>query len=368
MSRPSYIEELEQKLPRDLFDLLDRTNGAAELAQELPRRFQPREVTTPTDRQRAWELAGFHYIFKQRYYDAIPILAALYDHMLSAQEESGQRVHKGMPLVWLRDCYWDLGLVAHAKRYMMLTLCEDAIRDRGKISPAAGVYFRLVWAHGLADRAVREYGRAVFSLQQASPDECLYPERILQLIGHDWMTEAPVQKESQLYVANTRYISFLMKGLGDPAGRTLEDLATYILACIPGCRVNQRQRSHSTEYDLVCAIDGTPVDFRSEIGRYFLCECKDWNRPADFTSMAKLCRVLDSVKARFGILFSKEGITGTGKTKDAEREQVKVYQDRGMVIVVIDENDLERVAEGEHFINLLRGKYERVRLDLFASE
>ena len=111
-------------------------------------------------------------------------------------------------------------------------------------------------------------------------------------------------------------------------------------------------------------MEGFDVDFRSELGRYFVCECKDWDEPADFTTMAKFCRVLDSVKSRFGILFSKSGIFGEGKTKYADREQLKVFQDRGMVIVVIDGKDLELISEGENFINLLRTKYERVRLDL----
>jgi len=74
---------------------------------------------------------------------------------------------------------------------------------------------------------------------------------------------------------------------------------------------------------------------------------------------------LDSMKSRFGILFSKKGITGAGKSDYAEREQLKVFQDRGMVIIVIDESDLEKIAAGANFIAMLREKYELVRLDLF---
>ena len=50
-----------------------------------------------------------------------------------------------------------------------------------------------------------------------------------------------------------------------------------------------------------------------------------------------------------------------------EREQLKVFQDRGMVVVVIDRGDLDSVVEGASFIDLLRSKYERVRLDLTHS-
>ena len=111
-------------------------------------------------------------------------------------------------------------------------------------------------------------------------------------------------------------------------------------------------------------MEGFEVDFRSELGRYFVCECTDWDSPADFTLLAKFCRVLDSVKSRFGILFSKQGISGEGKNRDAGLEQLKVFQDRGMVIVVIDQSDLEQVANGANFISLLRTKYENVRLNL----
>src|SRR5205085_10132178 len=102
----------------------------------------------------------------------------------------------------------------------------------------------------------------------------------------------------------------------------------------------------------------------SELGRYFVCECKDWKNPADFSSFAKLARVLDSVKSRFGILFSKNGISGKGETRYAEREQLKVFADRGIAIIVITEQDIERVASGESFLSMLRTKYETVRLDV----
>ena len=49
-----------------------------------------------------------------------------------------------------------LGFVVHAKRYLMLTLVEDALREQGVVTPnTSGVYFRLVWRQGLADVELR---------------------------------------------------------------------------------------------------------------------------------------------------------------------------------------------------------------------
>jgi hypothetical protein len=106
------------------------------------------------------------------------------------------------------------------------------------------------------------------------------------------------------------------------------------------------------------------LDFRAELGRYLICECKDWARPADFTTVAKFCRILDSTKCRGGILFSQIGISGSGTTEDAAREQLKVFHDRDLAILVIDCSDLEALAKGGNLIVMLRNKYEQVRLDL----
>jgi len=160
------------------------------------------------------------------------------------------------------------------------------------------------------------------------------------------------------------YVTWLLAKLGAGDGLALERLAHYVLSAIPGCRAYMRKRSASTNYDVVCGLEGADLDFRSDLGRYFLCECKDWRSPANFSAFAKFSRVLDSAKCRFGILFSREGITGTARSTDAAREQLKLFQDRGMVVVIIDLKDLRQIAERANLITMLRAKYEEVRLDL----
>jgi hypothetical protein len=343
---------------------LTQRDGASRLVQELPQWYWQECIGRNTKAQRAWELTGLFYLQQGRCHEALAVFASLYDFMLAAQVLSSTRFHKGMPLCWISDCYAGMGYASLAKRYLMLTLCEDAMSEGGTVSPGTtGVYFRLVLG-GLPDSELKRYATAMYDLYAGKPDEGVFPEWVLAGLDQHWMTAVPAPEEATAYVANTRYLRHLMSGLGEPTGKTLERLAEYVLSCMPGCRTTRRRRSGSSDYDIVCAIDGFDLDFRSELGRYFLCECKDWKNAADFTTMAKLCRVLDSVKSRFGILFSKNGISGKGKTANAEREQLKVFQDRGMVIVVVDLKDLVDVAEGRNFINLLRDKYERTRLDL----
>jgi hypothetical protein len=300
-------------------------------------------------------------------HEAIAIFWSLYQQMLAAQVD-GPYVHKGLPLVYIGDCFGHLGFPVHAKRYLMLTLCEDALREKGVVSPEkTGIYFRLAWGQGLPDAELRRYAAEFYQLANRFPREALYPEALLQRVDQGWVTELPSAKEALSYWVNPRYVGHLMDQLGDGTGRALEILAEYLMSCMPGCRTLRRQPSGSTDYDVVCSMEGFEVDFRSELGRYFVCECKDWDKPADFTTMAKFCRVLDSTKSRFGILFSRSGLSGEDHSRFAKREQLKVFQDRGMVIVVVEMADLERVENRANFIHLLRQKYEAVRLDLYGS-
>ncbi len=353
-------------IPHDLEEVLTARDGASRLCDELPKRFTPTQVATE-NAGRIWELCGIQYLKAHRLHEALAIFSGYYDHLLQYQDESGEWVNKGTPLVWLADAHSSAGHVSIAKRFLMLTLCEDAISGKSAVpADSTGVYFRLVWNHGMSDTALRDYAKRFFEFSQ-EPMNTLFPEASLLEVDDLWMTEMPSTQETLQYWPNRRYVTHLINQLGAGQGKELEKLAHYLVSVMPGCRVKRRQLSHSTDYDLVCCAEGLNPDFRSELGRFFICECKDWSKAVDFTTMAKFCRVLDGTKCRFGILFSRHGISGKNEDRYAEREQLKVYQDRGIVIIVIDESDLDKVASGANFATMLRSKYERVRLDLRAQ-
>ena len=253
-----------------------------------------------------------------------------------------------------------------AKRYVMLTLCEDAISCGGKIPiDSTGSYFRAVWQHGISDQEFHRYASDAWNASQQNPQAQGFPEWALQELDQKWMTEYPSSAEASLYVANPAYCGWLLSKLGAGDGKALERLAHYLLNCIPGFRAKMRMRTPATDYDVLCAVEGPTYDFRSELGRYFLCECKDWNRAADVTTVQKFAGVLRTAKCRFGIIFSKNGISGQGGMKYAARELLKITQQQnGVIIVTITEADLKDVSAGANFFSLLRDLYEREHLDL----
>jgi hypothetical protein len=355
--------QIEQVVPPNLSSLLDLRDGVAQLIPEL------QSQVNAVSQEQIWDTCGQYYSAQGRRHEALSIYQALYHRLLEIQEpgptNSQTRVHKGTPLVRIADEHRLLGHPVLAKRYMMLTLCEDAISMGGNIpAETTGTYFRLVWQYGLSHEQLTKYASEIWSINNAHQAESRFPEWILQELDQDWMTEYPTSQEAGIYDFNAIYVRWLRSQLGTGTGKELERVAHYLLSCVPGFRARMRMRSMSTDYDVVCAVEGPTLDFRSEIGRYFLCECKDWGKPADVTVVVKFAAVLRSAKCRFGIVFSKQGITGTGSTAYAERELLKIFQHDDLTIVVISGADLDRLAMGDSFLPLLRSRYERARFDL----
>jgi len=363
------LDELKEKAKGKIASLLDhltKMEGAAELAVELPKVVPLRRLLdTKKDLQRVWELFGLYFLNQGRVHEAIPLFCGLYEQLLDHQTKTGSHVPKGTSLFWISRCHAIAQRPVLAKRYMMLALCEDAIRDKGQFKPQmSGAYQQLVWNFGLTHEELLRYAKQIWEIYKKKRSMGLFPEWVLQQLDDTWMIEQRSPAESSVYSLNVRYFRVLQTALKSKPGQSLEWLAHYMLTTIPGCRAKMNVRSQSTEYDVVGALEGQDIDFRSDLGRYFICECKDWSKPADFTTLAKLGRVLEAAKCKFGLLFSKRGITGEAQTTAATRELLKVFQDRGIVIIVVSAEDIGKIARGENFVAMLRNKYEKVRLDL----
>ena len=224
-TKDAFLKEIQEKVPPNLIALLEEHDGAAHLAETLPKNFAPIDIATPSERQRAWELCGLYFLNLYRFHEALPIFSALYDQMLVHQESTGTYVHKGMPLVYISDCHARLDHPVLAKRYLMLTACEDAIRGEGKIAPTTGVYPRMVWTYGFSHQEVNRYASEIWDFFRQHPEEALFPEWILQEIDQEWMTDYPSPREAASFDANLRYTHWLLNKLGTGEGKYLERLA-----------------------------------------------------------------------------------------------------------------------------------------------
>jgi len=240
------LNELLNTKAEQLILLLDRRDGAASLVIELPKLISPDDVAQKPILHRAWELYGLFFLLQKRYYEALSIFQGLYEQQLAYQKNTKKHAHKGTALVWISDCHAGLNRPVLAMRYLMLTTCEDAIVTKGKIpAEGTGVYFRLVWHHGLSEVELNRYSTKMWELFQSHPEEGVFPEWILQELDQEWMTEYPLPEEQLQYVITKSYTDHLLGKLGTGVGEPLEQLAHYLLGAMPGCRAYRRKRSQS---------------------------------------------------------------------------------------------------------------------------
>lgn len=315
---------------------------------------------------RLWQSCAVKLIRASHFHDATDLLQVLYHGAMVTQgSQRPSSSVKGTALVWLAEAHLHLGHRALAQRYAVLTLCEDAIGAKGEWARLIGWggYWRARLQFGVTDHEAQSLVNEFWQAFQVDPTMGRFPEWVLQQVDERWRTELPATSESGRYQINRHYARELLNRLGSDKGTAFELLAQYLFSSIPGWRTRRRVRTPSTDYDVMCTLEGVPVDFRGDLGRFVVCECKDWSSPINFGAVAKFARVLQSAKCRCGILLSRNGVTGRGHTGDAARELIKVYQDTGIAILVLDLDDLNLVVDGANLIQVLRDKYEQVRLD-----
>lgn len=366
-----------KRLPDDLFRLLSADRDS------LPKALEYLEVNTPaeqfantvSDWVLHWETTGLFYINSGMPYQAIAFFERLYEKFCSAEKKIGRWIHKGMPLVWIRDCCWRLGHYALAQRFMLLTLIEDSIREKGEITVnISGAYHRFCWEHGFSHASFINLSQQAYKEYQKCPDLGIFPEWILEKLQGQFLPAYPSSDEADLYIINPVYSQLLLKSIKEPSGSKidgteLEHFASYMLGSIPGFEVELRKQTKDYHFDGFIRNRGPRLDFRADLGNYILVECKDWTKPAGVDAISHFAFKLQVHDCRAGILFSKSGITGTSGGEEGDPRYgaltlLKSYHHAGRIIMVLDENDFKEAAEGKNLIQILQGKYEQVRFDL----
>ena len=167
-------------LPGELQHLLGRHEAASLCAEWLKKAHTTKSLRRTTGKAVSqWDMVGMYFGSQGRLYEAISIHRELYHLMCAAQQEGGW-IHKGLPLVRLRDWHKRLRHPWHEERYLMLTLAEDSIRDHGEIAvEKGGIYHRFRWEDGRSDAEFREVSQACWKEYGGNRNLREFPEEII---------------------------------------------------------------------------------------------------------------------------------------------------------------------------------------------
>jgi hypothetical protein len=187
----TFEEEIEA-LPKEFRPLLEDRDGGWHLCEVLPRLYSPQDVGTGFTRP--WEVSGLALLNRGRFHDALALFERLYLHQQAFELKTHEHVMNGMPLVWISDCHRRLGPLL-ARRFIMLTLIEDAIASGGTVSPEhTGSYVGAAWIFGLPHSLIDRYAKGAHRLFQGDPESGAFPEWVLQQLDQEWITSYPTPK------------------------------------------------------------------------------------------------------------------------------------------------------------------------------
>src|SRR5713101_2687847 len=140
-----------------------------------------------------------------------------------------------------------------------------------------------------------------------------------------------------------------------------EYLGIFLITAIDGLAViGHDTRGASEEIDLWVSNDSNDSFWRS-IRSPFIVECKNWGEPVGVQEVRNLSSIMESKNIGFAILMARNGITG-----DRSHDAVATIRDdfrKGRYIVVLDQSDLEEIANSLHPTKKIRQKYH----DLFMK-
>lgn len=147
-------------------------------------------------------------------------------------------------------------------------------------------------------------------------------------------------------------------------GRTLEDVSVYLLSCVEPFDVTYDEHTPMNQIDgfiEVLAFKGNNL-FLSEIGNYFIAECKNENDPVDIGQVEKVGAILHNHQWNFAVIFSRKNLTGAGKFEDAQA-YVMTQKLLGKRILNLTYADLKAMSTTKsNFLTFLRRKNKELVL------
>ena len=157
-------------------------------------------------------------------------------------------------------------------------------------------------------------------------------------------------------------------------GKALEFLASYLAIMLPGAAIEPNVKTFEQgitfehEIDIVVTQYGALSTYLLEaLGRHFLVECKNWNRPVGVRELNHFVAKMRFHRCKCGVIFSKKGLTGdqsiaSGGPQFARLTQLRWYHQDDCTVIVVDEQHLSQIADGSiTFEQVLLSGYESVK-------
>lgn len=335
-----------------------------------------------------WHDCLEYYVQSNRLDDALLFCKRLYTELFKFQNENQRAIHCG-------DCFWQMSMLYdalnqrwYAQMYRMLGICQDSLYhfENGELQPdfkdfgASRIWLKEVVQIGDDSDFIKLFELLV-ALHTNLPNCCQrWPEMHMLECVHTKRQDVSLTKLRKLFVANSleeslptsspALIPLLLSAVDkgrtrQEKGEMLERLVRFLFLEIPGCELRPKT-SRTTQLDGIGFFRGKLSDARSELGRYFIVECKATEKPMGVAALHKLESDVRLRRMRLAIAVSLAGFSGQkGKKREPSREvQRKAYEHGGVAMLFLDRWDLMRLANEQQLrlTDLLDEKFHEINL------
>lgn len=146
---------------------------------------------------------------------------------------------------------------------------------------------------------------------------------------------------------------------------SLEELAGLLFDSIEYTTIrSQNLVGPTSEIDLIVEYTGGQgaKTIFDEFGRYTLVECKNWEDSVGANQIRDFKAKLDASRVKLGVIFAKNGISGSDSGRYALREIHDIFQRDGIMITVVNGGELREIADDQSsFYNILDSKMYQTR-------
>lgn len=299
----------------------------------------------------------------------------LYRSLLSLQDATGNRLHKGAALHQIGWVNLSLtGRVKRAKKYFQLAMIEDVIDDQPSYA-SRPAFIVLSNEYQIPESELDSLaGKVISQLEKGiSP---LFPEKFFLDFALDESIAKVRDSDRELFDINHNFAKTLFDlakkedSSSNEKGKALEELMAYLSSSISGFEVRADIRTRDAQHDLIIrnTIQEDPIF--QEFGRYILVECKNWEESVGVKEVRDFISKIRFAYCTSGIMVARNGVTGSGKDsekdkRDAELVILKEFHQDSIVVIVLDSGDLENIIGSRtNLLTILLDAYEEVKLDL----
>lgn len=382
----AFPDEVSKILDENATRPLDAYQKAREILRDAVKpggRFDPLSGDNEWKEGRDGYDAAHNWFKKRQFFSASEkMLLEWWDDLGSLQMDIRRKIYRAQTAFLLTDLYWEMGDQGMAFRWAMHMQADDILH--GNPDDGGAGRQMLPTKLGMEDKAfsaLNEIAKKNFE-QVKQTDDWTQPAGfaedaftkfskskisyvIARASSHREMRVSKGYLQS-LYTRMTELDKHKVRKYSSQKGKALEDIAFYLCLLLPGCvpHSNVLAKKQVYETDIVVQnLSSSSSVVTDLLGREFIVECKNRQVGIRVSEIGYFLYRMKLTHTKFGILFTRKGITGD-KSHSAGAELIRqAYQLDDLLCIVLTDIDLDELSSGkqQYFWWMMLDKIESLR-------